>query len=592
MVNPEPAADAGFALGAWRGRAEERRGMTDSVSGGLDISGRNPAGAGLGNLLKRCVRWLSQCSPYDLASCAALAALVALAIWTFQDYAISNDEGVQHRYAELIVAYYKSGFTDQSLFKLDNLYLYGGLFDILALGMSYIVPVDPYELRHLLCALIGIGGIGAAAATTRLIATPRAAFFTIVALTLCGSWYGAMFNHTKAIPLAAFMAGAMYFLIRASRDLPTPRMRDVIGFGIMTGAALGTKSLSLLLVGYFGIVILMNVPRPVMGHWQERTRFVMRSTLWFMPALVIAYLIMVAAWPWAALSPLNPIRGLMSFGDFHYHIRTVLFGQTYEMADVPRYYVPTYIAIRLPLLTLGGMLLTLALLLLPERIGGFSSTRRREVGIVAFTAIFPVACQVAAEGPALDGCRHFLFIFPAIAVLAGIGLSASVGALARFHRSTMVVWLAVVATCYTWTAGKLYHLHPHEYLYYNQLVGGLEGASRRFVTDYWVNSMPEAVEELHDFLDRTEPATAQTKPYRVAVCGERVAYEEYARSNLQWIRMPDWRYADFYIAPTHMNCDRNLDGQVIARVERMGVTIGVVKDRRAIRAQGYKPPAE
>lgn len=553
--------------------------MTDSVSGGLDISGRDLAGS----LLKRCARWLGQYSPYDIASCAALSALVILAIWTFQDYAISNDEGVQHRYGELIVAYYRSGFTDQSLFKLDNLYLYGGLFDLLGLGMSYIVPVDPYELRHLLCALIGIGGIGAAAATTRLIATPRAAFFTIVALTLCGSWYGAMFNHTKGIPLAAFMAGAMYFLIRASRDLPTPRMRDVIGFGIMTGAALGTKSLSLLLVGYFGLVILMNVPRPVMGHWQERTRFVMRSALWFVPALVIAYLIMAVTWPWAALSPLNPIRGLMSFGEFHYHIRTILFGQTYEMADVPRYYVPTYIAIRLPLLTLGGVLLALALLLLPERAGGFSGGRRREVGIVAFAAIFPVACQVAAEGPALDGCRHFLFVFPAIAVLAGIGLSASVGALAGFHRGTVVVWLAVVTTCYTWTAGKLYHLHPYEYLYYNQLVGGLEGASRRFVTDYWVNIMPEAVEELHDFLDRTEPATAKTSIYRVAVCGERVSYEEYARPNLQWLKMYDWRFADFYIAPTHMNCDRVLAGKVIGRIERLGVTIGVIKDRRAVR---------
>ncbi|MGL4261697.1 MAG: hypothetical protein ACRCTX_08770, partial [Afipia sp.] len=115
--------------------------MTDSVSGGLDMSGRNLAGSGAGNLLKRCARWLGQCSPYDLASCAALSALVIIAIWTFQDYAISNDEGVQHRYGELIVAYYKSGFTDLSLFKLDNLYLYGGLFDLLGLGMSYIIPV-------------------------------------------------------------------------------------------------------------------------------------------------------------------------------------------------------------------------------------------------------------------------------------------------------------------------------------------------------------------------------------------------------------------------------------------------------------------
>ncbi len=140
--------------------------MTDSVSRGLDVSGRNFAGAGIGDRLNRRLRqfarWLSARSAFDLASCAALTALVAIAIWTFQDYAISNDEGVQHRYGELIVAYYKSGFTDQSLFKLDNLYLYGGLFDIAALGLAQILPVDQYELRHLLCALIGIGGIAAA----------------------------------------------------------------------------------------------------------------------------------------------------------------------------------------------------------------------------------------------------------------------------------------------------------------------------------------------------------------------------------------------------------------------------------------------
>lgn len=559
--------------------------MTDSISGGLDVSGRNFAGAGerLGLHVRQFARWIGARDVFDLASCAMLAALIALAVWTFQDYAISNDEGVQHQYGELIVAYYKSGFTDQSLFKLDNLYLYGGLFDIGALGLAQILPVDQYELRHLLCALIGIGGIAAAGATARLIAGPRAAFFAIVALALCGSWYGGMYNHTKGIPLASFMAGAMYFLVRAARGLPTPRMRDVIGFGVMTGAALGIKSLGLLLVGYAGLAILMNVPRPVFGHWQERTRFAMRSALWFLPAFVIAYLIMIAAWPWAALSPLNPVRGLLTFGEFHYHIRTILFGKVYEMADVPRAYVPTYIAIRLPLLTLGATLLSLALIMLPARFGGFGGTRRRELGLIAFAAIFPVACQVITEGPALDGCRHFLFVFPAIAVLAGVGLSTSIGALTRLHRNAVIVWLAVVATSYTWTAGKLYNLHPYEYLYYNQLVGGLEGASRRFVTDYWVNIMPEAVEELHDYLDRTEPETAQTNIYRVAVCGERVSYEEYARPNLHWIKMYDWRLADFYIAPTHMNCDRTLAGKVIAKIERSGVTIGVVKDRRAIR---------
>ncbi|MES2751900.1 MAG: hypothetical protein V4661_11070, partial [Pseudomonadota bacterium] len=407
--------------------------------------------------------------------------------------------------------------------------------------------------------------------------------------------YGGMFNHTKGIPLAAFMAGAMYFLIRAARDLPVPRMRDVAGLGVMTGCALGIKSPSLLLIGYAGLAVLMSMPGrasnpafgPAAGHWQSRAQFVMTSALWLLPALVIAYVIMIAAWPWAALSPLNPIRGLLSFSDFQYHIRTVLFGQVYEMADVPRAYVPTYIAIRLPLLTLGAVVLALMLLTVSlfRRGDTIRGIRRRELGLIAFAAIFPVACQVITQGPALDGCRHFLFVFPPLAILAGIGLSTSIDVLGGLHRNVAIVWLAVLATCYTWTAGKFFHLHPHEYLYYNRIVGGLEGASRRFVTDYWVNIMPEAVEELHEFLDRTEPATSQTKVYRVAVCGERVSYEEYARPNLQWVKMYDWRLADFYIAPTHMNCDRTLAGKAIVRIERMGVTIGVVKDRRAVREQ-------
>ena len=60
------------------------------------------------------------------------AALIALAFLTYQSYAVSNDEPVQQHYGELIISYYRSGFTDRSLFHFENLYLYGGLFDVLA----------------------------------------------------------------------------------------------------------------------------------------------------------------------------------------------------------------------------------------------------------------------------------------------------------------------------------------------------------------------------------------------------------------------------------------------------------------------------
>jgi hypothetical protein len=177
------------------------------------------------------LRWASRFGACDIATVVLIAALVVLALLTFKQYAISNDEPVQHHYGELILRYYGSGFHDQRVFGFDNLYLYGGLFDIIAVGLSHLLPIDPYELRHILCALIGVAGIGAAAATARLIAGPRAGLIAAIALSACGVWYGAMFNHTKDIPFAAAMMGATLFLNRLARSLPRPRVGDIVAFG-------------------------------------------------------------------------------------------------------------------------------------------------------------------------------------------------------------------------------------------------------------------------------------------------------------------------------------------------------------------------
>jgi hypothetical protein len=210
----------------------------------------------------RVTRFFARFGAYDLATVVFIAALVVIALCTFKDYAITNDEGVQHRYGELIVAYCASGLTEQGVFSFQNLYLYGGLFDIIAVALSHLVLIDPYDLRHILCALVGIGGIGAAAATARLIAGPRAALMAAVGLSVSGAWYGTMFNHTKDIPFAAAMTGATFLLIRIARRLPSPRAGDLAAFGLLTGAALGMRVLGLLLVIYAGFAIALYLPRP------------------------------------------------------------------------------------------------------------------------------------------------------------------------------------------------------------------------------------------------------------------------------------------------------------------------------------------
>jgi hypothetical protein len=559
--------------------------MTDSATDARLTGDRIPGTVEKALPWRRAVRWAARFDACDIATVVVVAVLVVIALCTFRDYAISNDEGVQHRYGELIIAYYTSGLIDRSVFGFQNLYLYGGLFDIIAIALSHLVPIDPYDLRHILCALIGIGGIGAAAATARLIAGPRAALIAAVSLSVCGAWYGTMFNHTKDIPFAAAMIGATLFLIRIARRLPSPAAFDIAAFGLLAGAALGMRVLGLLLVIYAGFAIALYLPRPWPRDGRARWRVVISSSLRLLPALIMAYVIMILAWPWAGLEPLNPIRGLLAFSEFQYTIHTVLAGQVYEMANVPRLYVPIYILIRVPLLILFGAALAMMSALLPRLTAGSSQLRRKGIALVSLTVIIPLACEVTFRGPAFTGLRHFLFVIPAIGVLAGIGLDTALNVLAARGRLIAASGLAVVTAGLLWNAATLARLHPYEYLYYNPVVGGLQGASRRYDLDYWFASMPEAINQLEAYLRRGAPADASRPApvYSVAVCGERLEFDKTVTlPQLRFDFKPKWEQSEFFIAPTHMNCDGDLDGTVIGTVERLGVAIAYIKDRRAL----------
>jgi hypothetical protein len=170
-------------------------------------------------------------------------------------------------------------------------------------------------------------------------------------------------------------------------------------------------------------------------------------------------------------------------------------------------------------------------------------------------------------------------------VLAGIGFDWLMLPRGARRRWIAVGAKAVVVVAIAANAVLLVRLHPYQYLYYNPLIGGLGGASRRFATDYWVSIMPEAVGDLEGYVARVDSPGTGSQRYTVAVCGERASFEDEAHddASLQWT--DNWKTADFFIAPTHMNCDRAADGKVIATISRLGVTIGVVKDRRAVAQQ-------
>jgi hypothetical protein len=519
---------------------------------------------------------------YDAAAALLLLGLVVLVLLTHDRYAVSNDEGLQQRYGELIVSYYTSGFNDRSLFAFENLYLYGGLFDVTATLIGRVLPYDLYSIRHILCAATGIGGIVATWATARLIAGPRAGLIATALLAVSGVWYGAMFNHTKDITFAAAMIGATYALLRAMRDLPRPRLRHVVLFGVMLGAALGLRAVGLLLGVYLMLATVLKLHDNGPATHRERLAFATRSLLAFTPGLVLGYLIMIAAWPWAALDPLNPVRAIFAFAKFRYPIRDLLAGVVYAMDDMPRWYLPTYLAIKLPLAMLAGAVMALVVIAAPRSVRAEMPRRTRyDVILIAAMAAFPVAAQVISRGPEFSGMRHFTFVVPLLAVLAAFGFDTVIAAFGRWRTPAAAGAGVVVTMLVMWNAVTLARLHPHEYLFYNPLVGGLPGAAGRYATDYWVNVMPEAVGKLESFLTRMEQNSGRSRGhYNVAICAQRVQFEHASTDRLHWT--DTWEEAEFFISPTHMSCDNMLEGKVIATIERLGVVIGVVKDRRML----------
>ena len=154
---------------------------------------------------------------------------------------------------------------------------------------------------------------------------------------------------------------------------------------------------------------------------------------------------MALVWPWGVAEPLNPFRALQYFSRFFEEPWDELFdGRLVKVTDMPRSYLPTLLALKLPemfvVLACGGAIGAL--------IGMFrhdvAPTRRATLCLVALAAMLPIAVTVAM-GPALyNGIRHFLFVVPPLAVLGGLAGAFLFDAARRTERVAAIAVAIVV----------------------------------------------------------------------------------------------------------------------------------------------------
>ena len=524
-----------------------------------------------------------QSAPWlDGLALAALAIVAAIAFATFRDYGLGWDDYTHSQYGALLVSLYQSNFSDQRALSFVNLYMYGGGFDILATLAAKILPFGLFETRRLVGAAVGIVGLFAAWRLGRRLGGPLAGLLALVLLASCPLYYGHMFINAKDGPFAAVMAIALLGLVRAFLEYPRATPATVALCGIGVGLAIGARVL-----GGFAIANAL-LPLPFILVARSRATGAKaalsecRSFLApFIPAAVLAYLVMGLVWPWSVLSPLNPFRAVEYFSNFFEKPWRELFdGQLIPVIEMPRTYVPTLFAAQVPELVLVLGLCGTAGAIFAIAMNADRSTngvgRRAALLATVLAVLLPVLVTVATRPAMYNGIRHFVFILPPFAALAGWGGVHIAKYLQRYgHIATsagVMVLLAGVAA----PIADMKRLHPYEYTDYNHIVGGVPRARQDFMLDYWGLSLTQASRRLlTELADRNErPLHGQ---WKVAVCGPHppVAVALGPQFTTTW----DPKGADFAMVVGEFYCAK-LDAPIMFDIVRDGVVYARLYDLR------------
>jgi 4-amino-4-deoxy-L-arabinose transferase-like glycosyltransferase len=441
------------------------------------------------------------------------------------------------------------------------------------------LPFDPFETRRLLGAVVGIIGLGLTWRLARRIAGPLAGLIALTVLACSPHYYGHMFINAKDAPFAVAMMVLLFGLVRTLEDYPRPRMGTVALFGLGLGLALGTR-----IIG--GIAALyMIVPMAMLIADDTRRAGVRQAAInvggflsILLPGFVLAYAIMGLLWPWSVLEPLNPLRAVGYFAEFFEKPWREMFeGVAISVPDMPRSYIPVLFSIKMPevflFLSVAGLVSIGASL--PDT--AIPLRRRAILTLVAMAALLPLVIAIVTRPAMYNGIRHFTFVFPPLAVVAGLaGAWIITYFRKKSRRAAAIAGLAIVLGL-TLPATTIYRLHPYQYAYFNWLSGGVKAADERYMLDYWGLAFKQASKELRRKLAERLDVPADGHRWRIAVCGPHSAAEQELGS--KFLATWDTKGADFAMMLGEFYC-AELNAPVLVEIKRDDVVFARVYDLR------------
>ncbi|MGY3037343.1 4-amino-4-deoxy-L-arabinose transferase-like glycosyltransferase [Bradyrhizobium sp. USDA 4354] len=514
----------------------------------------------------------------DLAM-LVLAAVAVIAGLTFRDYGLGWDDYTHAEYADLLLRMFGSGFKDTAALSFANLYMYGGGFDMVAALLHKVIPLELFETRRLVGAVVGVIGLAVTWRLGRRVGGPVAGLAALLLLALCPIFYGHMFMNPKDAPFAVAMIILMLGLVRLVEEYPQPSPRTILIVGLGAGLSLGCRVLGGLALVYavLGFMPLFLEELRTEGVRESVRRFALVVYV-LLPGLVLGYLVMGLIWPWSIMEPGNPFEALTYFSHFFEKPWKEMFdGAIVSVPDMPWSYLPTLFALQLPevmlVLMAGAVFSTFAML--PRR--EVPARRKTILLMLTLAATLPLAIAMLKRPALYNGIRHFVFVIPPMAVLGGVAFAWAMERLRANHRTWQPVVLATFCFGLALSLAEMIRLHPYQYTHFNHIAGTVRGADDRFMLDYWGLALKQASDELREQLVERQEVPPSNRKWKVAVCGpQRPAQVALGPDfTIGW----DSNAADFAMTLGEFYC-KGLTAPVMVEIKRDDVVFARVYDIR------------
>jgi tetratricopeptide (TPR) repeat protein len=375
-----------------------------------------------------------------------------------------------------------------------------------------------------------------------------AAIMVVLLYAVSPFFIGHSYNNLKDIPFAFAYISGIWFTIKFISKSGKVIINDAVFLTLSIAFCISIRAGGLILICYLFMFLFIYYLIRYLKYKKVNYKEIIRKLAWIFAISLLAFLMSSLLWPYALQDPLRNIIDSYRLMAHYPATFRQLFEGTMEWSDyMPWYYLLKSMVITIPLVVLIGFLIFLTF---------FKSILKDKLllqySFLLFTLVFPLFFVMIEKSNLYSSWRQFLFVYPVIIILASAGL---VNLFTSMKNRIPVILVAVFIALLTIHPLRfMIRNHPYEYVYYNELAGGVKGAYSNYELDYYYTSQTEAAEWLINHLDEN----GISGPVKVAAA---FSVDWQFRNNPEvetsWFRfeersMHDWDYAivvNRYIPP-------------------------------------------